>query len=296
MHKVKWLLFCCAVAAAVFSCTPRLASTPHPIAPAGEGLTLVVADSKSSSSETEGLPSGPAPPGSGSVDSGDEEEQQPITIADPLEPFNRAMFQFNDKLYFWVLKPVGQAYSRVVPEAARISVQNFFSNLTFPIRFVNCVLQANFNGAAIELSRFTVNTLLGIGGLFDPASSQEMKLVKQDADFGQTLGVYGVGQGVFLTWPFFGPSTPRDTLGRAGDWFLDPVTYLTPWYAPYGVKTADRVNDVSLRIGDYEALKEAAIDPYIALRDAYLQYRQRKVDRGTAKSLGGKPQPPPGPP
>jgi phospholipid-binding lipoprotein MlaA len=175
-------------------------------------------------------------------------------------------------------------------------VRDFFSNVTFPIRFVNCLLQANFNGATIELSRFTVNTLLGLGGLFDPASSQEMKLVKQDADFGQTLGVYGVGQGIFLTWPVFGPSTPRDTVGLAGDWVVNPMTYLSPWYLPYFLKSYDRVNEVSLRIGDYEALKEAAIDPYLALRDAYLQYRQKKVDVARARSLGDKPQSPPGPP
>ncbi|HYR02065.1 MAG TPA: MlaA family lipoprotein, partial [Syntrophobacteria bacterium] len=101
---------------------------------------------------------------------------------------------------------------------------------------------------------------------------------------------------IFLTWPFFGPSTARDTVGLAGDWFLDPVTYLTPWYVPYGVKSYDRVNEVSLRIGDYEALKEAAIDPYLALRDAYLQYRQKKVEARGARTIEGKPELPPGPP
>ena len=231
-----------------------------------------------------------------SLDYVEEGEERAPTVADPLEPFNRAMFHFNDKLYFWVLKPVAQGYQDVVPEGARISVRNFFSNVVFPIRFVNCLLQGNFNGAAIELSRFTVNALLGLGGLFDPASSQEMKLIKQDADFGQTLGVYGLGQGIFLTWPILGPSTPRDTVGLAGDWVVNPITYLSPWYVPYALKSYDRVNEVSLRIGDYEALKEAAIDPYLALRDAYLQYRQKKVEAARARSLGGKAEPPPGPP
>jgi phospholipid-binding lipoprotein MlaA len=231
-----------------------------------------------------------------SLDYVEEGEERAPTVTDPLEPFNRAMFHFNDKLYFWVLKPVARGYNEVMPEGARISVRNFFSNVVFPIRFVNCLLQGNFNGAAIELSRFTVNTLLGLGGLFDPASSPEMKLMKQEADFGQTLGVYGLGQGIFLTWPIFGPSTPRDTVGLAGDWFVNPITYLPPWYVPYALKSYDRVNEVSLRIGDYEALKEAAIDPYLALRDAYLQYRQKKVEAARARSLGGKAEPPPGPP
>lgn len=200
-------------------------------------------------------------------------------IADPLEPFNRAIYHFNDKLYFWLLKPVAQGYGKVVPEPARVGVSNFFANLAFPIRFVNCLLQANFEGAAAELGRFTVNTLWGIGGFLDPASGKEIDLSKQDEDFGQTLGVYGVGQGFFINWPLFGPSSPRDTLGLFGDGFLNPTAYLTPWYAGAGAKGYNIVNETSLRIGDYESLKEAAIDPYVAIRDAYVQYRLKKVSR-----------------
>jgi phospholipid-binding lipoprotein MlaA len=200
-------------------------------------------------------------------------------IADPLEPFNRAMFHFNDKLYFWVLKPVAQGYSVVVPEPARVSVSNFFTNLAFPIRFVNALLQANLTGAAAELGRFTVNTLWGIGGLLDPASSREIALEKQDEDFGQTLGVYGLGPGFFINWPVFGPSSPRDTIGRVGDGFLSPIAYLTPWYAAAGARATDMVNATSLRIGDYEAIKAAAIDPYVAMRNAYAQYRLQKIQR-----------------
>jgi phospholipid-binding lipoprotein MlaA len=202
-----------------------------------------------------------------------------VEIADPLEPFNRAMYLFNDKLYFWVLKPVAQGYGKVVPEPARVSVSNFFSNLAFPIRFVNCLLQANFTGAATELGRFMVNTLWGIGGLLDPAASKDISLAKQDEDFGQTLGSYGLGQGFFITWPLFGPSSLRDTVGLAGDGFLAPVTYMSPWYAGAGTRVVDRVNEASLKIGDYESLKEAAIDPYVAIRDAYVQYRLKKVNR-----------------
>lgn len=200
-------------------------------------------------------------------------------IADPLEPFNRAMYHFNDKLYFWLLKPVAQGYGKVVPEAARVGVSNFFANLAFPIRFVNCLLQANFEGAAAELGRFTVNTLWGVGGFLDPASSKDINLSKQDEDFGQTLGAYGLGQGFFINWPIFGPSSPRDTVGLVGDGFLTPYTYLSPWYAGAGTRGYDMVNDTSLKIGDYESLKGAAIDPYVAIRDAYVQYRLKKVNR-----------------
>ena len=206
-------------------------------------------------------------------------EEVAITISDPIEPFNRAVYQFNDKLYFWVLKPVAQGYNKVVPEVARVSVSNFFSNITFPIRFVNCLLQANFDGAARELGRFMVNTVLGVGGLMDPASRKDADLEKQDNDFGQTLGVYGVGQGFYIMWPILGPSSPRDTVGLVGDSFLNPVNYVTPWEAAAGISVYNKVNDTSLKIGDYEALKEAAIDPYVAIRDVYAQSRHKKIQK-----------------
>jgi len=213
-------------------------------------------------------------------------EVEKATIADPLEPFNRAMYHFNDKLYFWVLKPVAQGYSKAVPEKARVGVSNFYTNLSFPIRFVNSLLQANFEGAASELGRFIINTVWGIGGLLDPASSKEINLSKQTEDFGQTLGVYGVGQGFYIHWPLLGPSSPRDTLGTVGDVFLYPSIYFGPWYVWAGSRVYERVNDTSLQIGDYEAIKEAAIDPYVAVRDAYVQYRLKMI-----KHKGGPPPP-----
>jgi phospholipid-binding lipoprotein MlaA len=219
------------------------------------------------------------------VEEGGEEVK--AGIADPLEPFNRAMYHVNDKLYFWVLKPLAQGYRTIVPEVARVSVGNFFSNITFPVRFVNCLLQANFRGAARELGRFVINTLWGIGGLLDLASREDINLPKQDEDFGQTLGVYGVGQGFYINWPIWGPSSPRDTLGTVGDFFLHPFAYYPdPWVVSTGLRGYEKVNDTSLRIGDYESLKEAAIDPYIAIRDAYVQYRLNKV-----KEKGGNPSP-----
>jgi phospholipid-binding lipoprotein MlaA len=114
-----------------------------------------------------------------------------------------------------------------------------------------------------------------------------LNIPKRDADLGQTLGVYGVGQGLYVVWPVLGPSSARDSVGIVGDFFLYPVSYITPWYAWLGVRGYEEINDASLRIGDYESLKEAAIDPYVALRDAYDQYRQKKVE-----VRKGKPEPP----
>jgi len=220
----------------------------------------------------------------------DEAAGEKAQIADPIEPFNRAMYHFNDKLYFWALKPIAQGYNMVVPEVARISVKNFFSNLRFPGRFVSCLLQADFSGAAGEFGRFTINTVWGIGGLLDPSSNKELDLQKQDTDLGQTLGVYGVGQGFYIVWPILGPSSPRDSVDVVGDYFLYPVSYINPWYASIGVRGYEEVNGTSLRIGDYESLKDAAIDPYIALRDAYVQYRLKKVEQRRLKLAPSKPE------
>ena len=220
---------------------------------------------------------------------GNGEQEEIAMIPDPLESFNRAMFRFNDKLYFWVLKPVAQGYKKVVPEAPRVGVKNFFSNLKFPIRFVSCLLQADFSGAAAEFGRFAVNTIWGVGGLLDPASRKQLNIPKKEADLGQTLGVYGLGQGFYLVLPVLGPYSARDSIGIAGDYFLYPVSYITPWYDGLAVRAYETVNDTSLRIGDYEFIKEAAIDPYVALRDAYSQYRQKKVEEGRGKPAPPKP-------
>jgi phospholipid-binding lipoprotein MlaA len=214
-------------------------------------------------------------------------EEEIATIPDPLEPFNRAMHHLNDKLYFWALKPVAQGYKKVVPEGPRVSVKNFFSNLRFPIRFLSFLLQADSKGAAKELGRFAVNTIWGVGGLLDPASGKQLNIPKKEADLGQTLGIYGLGQGFYIVWPILGPYSARDSVDIAGDYFLYPVSYISPWYAGLGVSVYEKVNDTSLRIGDYESLKEAAIDPYVALRDAYAQYRQKMVE-----AARGKPTPP----
>ncbi len=114
-------------------------------------------------------------------------------IADPLEPWNRAMFTVNDKLYFWVLKPVAKGYSAIVPEWGRVRVKNIFQNITMPVRFVNNLLQLKIKGAGTELLRFVFNTTAGVGGMFDVAKNIDLEA--QDEDLGQTLGVFGIGNG-----------------------------------------------------------------------------------------------------
>ena len=208
----------------------------------------------------------------------EEKEGEAVRIADPIAPWNKAMYHFNDKLYFWVLKPVAQGYSAVMPEDMRISFSNFFSNLTTPIRFVASLLQFKVKDAGNELIRCVYNSTAGIGGLADVAKT-DLGISRKEEDLGQTLGRYGIGQGFYIVWPFLGPSSLRDSVGTVGDWFLDPVTYVNPFFFDsLGIRTFDKVNTVSLHIGDYEDLKKSAIDPYVSLRDAYIQYRKKKVD------------------
>ena len=196
-------------------------------------------------------------------------------LDDPLEPMNRAFFEFNDRLYFWVLKPVARGYSVVLPEPARVGISNFFTNLTFPVRFVNCLLQAKIEGACNEFGGFLVNSIAGMGGFFDVA--KEMGFKKYDEDLDQSLAKFGFGPGFYVNLPLLGPSTLRGTFSSVGDGFLDPIWYLDSSGARWAAESVNVVNRTSLSIGDYESLKKAALDPYVALRDAYYQNRLKKI-------------------
>ena len=198
------------------------------------------------------------------------------SMPDPIEPFNRLMFQVNDKLYFYFFKPVAKGYSFVVPEDARVSVSNFFSNIATPIRLANCLLQGKITDASNEFTRFCLNSIYGIGGLFDPARNY-WDIPKKNEDFGQTMGHYGAGPGFYLVLPFFGPSSLRDGVGTLVDFLPDPMTYLLNTFEYCAVDGGVRVNYTSLHIGDYEQIKREAIDPYIFIKDAYAQHRAGQI-------------------
>ena len=207
-----------------------------------------------------------------------EEDQDKVRVADPLAFWNRAMFHFNDKFYFWVLKPVAKGYRAAVPSTVRIGARNFFTNLTTPIRLVNCILQWKWQAANAESVRFLLNSTVGVLGFGNPAKKYP-ELNPSEEDSGQTLGAYGIGNGFYIVWPFLGPSTLRDSVGLVGDFFLNPVFYVKPMEAAVGIKAYEIVNETSFKIGDYESLKKAAINPYDALRDAYIQHRKSKVKK-----------------
>ena len=210
------------------------------------------------------------------------DEADIIEVYDPLEPLNRGIFWFNDKVYFLALKPVARGW-RHAPEPLRISVKNFFQNLSTPVRFLNAGLQGKFRAAGTELTRFFTNTTLGIGGLFDPAKEHFGQYL-QDEDTGQTLGFHGIGSGPYIVLPLLGPSNLRDGVGLFADTYLDLAWYL--WgdhkaddnYDYVGARTADTINEVSLDKDTYEGVKRDALDPYLFIRDGYAQYRRNKIN------------------
>ena len=197
-------------------------------------------------------------------------------IADPLEPWNRLMFNLNDILYFWVAKPCAQTCKKVVPSPVRLGIRNFFQNLTTPVRYVNCLLQGKGKKAGNELDRFIINSTAGVLGFGDPAADRYGKKPAQE-DLGQTLAALGLENGFYLVWPLLGPSTLRDSAGKVGDIFLNPVFYVKPSETRLGISVGKRVNESTFHIGEYESFKESALDPYIALRETYIQYRNKKI-------------------
>jgi len=209
----------------------------------------------------------------------DEEWDVSPTIADPLEPLNRLFFHFNDKLYYWLLKPVARTYAAILPVELRISIGNFFDNLQAPGRAVNSLLQGEIKDSSIEVARFVLNSTAGIYGFGDFAGDV-LELRSSEEDTGQTLGYYGMGGVFYIVWPFLGPSNVRDSLGKMGDAYLHPIILIdVDWEVTVGLWTLDRVNYTSLTLGDYELFTETALDPYTAVKDAYQQYREGQIKK-----------------
>lgn len=195
---------------------------------------------------------------------------------DPLQPFNRAMFAFNDTFDDHVLEPAARGWDFVLPHRAQTSIANFYDNLLFPIHFVNNVLQGEIDPAAIALTRFAINTTLGLGGLFDPATSLELPI--QRADFGQTLGKWGVPGGPYLVWPLWGSSNFRDTVGLLVDGYLGVATFFVDVPILLGSTALNAVNTRSLNLEAVDTVRQASLDLYVAARDAYQQQRLEAIE------------------
>jgi phospholipid-binding lipoprotein MlaA len=200
---------------------------------------------------------------------------------DPWERMNRATYAFNDKFDKALFRPVASGYRNAVPHVVQTGIRNAFNNVDTTIVMLNDLLQGQPTAFMHDTSRLLVNTVLGIGGLFDPATA--MGLEKGDRDFGQTLGKWGVGAGPYLVLPFLGPSDVRDTFGRTADAFSTPRAYIRNNYWSYGSWLLEKV-DTRSRYLDADRVIDSAYDPYAFLRNAYLQNRAFKVRGGASQS------------
>ena len=196
---------------------------------------------------------------------------------DPLEPINRVAHQFNEDLDRALLRPIARSYARVMPEPVQIGVSNVFFNAKYPVTMVNNALQGKFVPAFSDLGRITLNTTLGIGGLFDPATA--VGLERYDEDFGQTLGAWGVPSGIYVVVPFLGPYTLRDGIGSIVDDFAEPRSYLEDDSTRYGLWAGDKF-DRRVRLLDADAVLDRTGDSYAFIRSAYLQRREFLVKDG----------------
>jgi len=188
------------------------------------------------------------------------------------------MHSFNDTVDKNVLKPVAQGYDFIMPAPASKGVSNFFSNLNEITVIINDVLQFKMMQAFEDTSRFAINSTIGIVGLMDVASDFGFK--KNNEDFGQTLGAWGISPGPYLVLPFLGPRDVRDTVGLVGDFYTDPVTYVKGPDARNPIMATRIIDDRANLLKAEKVLDEAAIDEYAYIRDAYLQRRQNLVHDG----------------
>ena len=193
---------------------------------------------------------------------------------DPWEGLNRRVHTFNNAVDRTIAKPLAKAYVKVVPRPVRLGVSNFFHNLGQPVSALNALLQGKPGQAAQSLGRFVINSTLGIGGIFDPAS--DAKLPNKSEDFGQTLGVWGWKTSRYVELPLFGPRTVRDTFGLVGDGQLSPIRQVEDDKTRVFLQGLQLV-DVRTQLFAVDSMREGAVDDYALVRDAWLQRRNYQI-------------------
>jgi phospholipid-binding lipoprotein MlaA len=200
---------------------------------------------------------------------------------DPWERMNRSIYIFNDHLDRAVLRPAARGYQAITPNFVQTGIRNALDNLNYPVVMLNDLLQAQFKAFVNDTARLLLNTILGVGGLFDPATG--VGLDKNDRELGQTFGKWGIPKGPYVVLPFFGASDVRDAFGKLGNDFSSPRQYIRNDYWNYGLFVVDEV-DARARLLPYDKLINSAYDPYAFIRNAYLQNRDFKVHGSAAHS------------
>jgi len=197
---------------------------------------------------------------------------------DPLEPLNRAVYGFNDVVDRSVVRPLARGYNAVTPAPVNRGVTNFFNNLDDVRSALNNLLQFKVGRAFSTVGRVVVNSTVGVLGFIDVASN--MDLPRYEEDFGQTLGVWGLGSGPYIVLPFLGPSNGRDSVGLVVDWFTDPILLVEDDAVRWGLRGLDVVDTRADLLNASRVLEQAALDPYAFVRDAFLQRREDQIYDG----------------
>jgi phospholipid-binding lipoprotein MlaA len=218
-------------------------------------------------------------PGQVPVDPLDEYEV--AEVSDPLEPLNRGMFWCNDQLYTFIFRPISKGYEIILPKPVRKGVDNVFENVKYPVRFVNCALQGKFKRAGKETGKFFVNTIGGVGGIFNPAEKIPALANVPAEDTAQTFASWGIPHGPYIVLPLLGASSVRDTVGLAGDYALNPVNW--PYLYWYGARSehdwvtvppsANTLRSMPAQLETYDTATKDAVDPYLSVRSTYMQNR-----------------------
>lgn len=222
----------------------------------------------------------------------DEEEDEYAlpAVSDPFERVNRSVFKFNDGVYRHVVRPITRGYEAVTPAPLRRGLISFFDNVKFPVRFAGCLLQGKLDRAAAETGKFVVNSTAGVGG-FIKVSDRFPKLRVPEEDIGQALGKWGLPPGPFIVLPILGPANPRELVGRAGDYVLTPTSWsrgsIVPedlqvmnemsWEWRLGISALDALSAFPEILSAYETFSKSAVDPYVAFRNGFLQYREAVI-------------------
>jgi phospholipid-binding lipoprotein MlaA len=192
-------------------------------------------------------------------------------VSDPFEPVNRTIFRFNEFADKYVARPVAKGYQFIFPSIIRTGVNNFFDNISYPVDILNAALQGKFKQAGLDTSRLIINSTIGVLGIMDPATG--VGLAKNNEDFGQTFGVWGIPQGPYIMVPFFGPRTIRSGAGDLAGIYVNPQFWLFSSSVQTKLNILWLIHERSTLIGIDEEVRRA-FDPYAFVRDAYLQNRQ----------------------
>ncbi len=249
---------------------PTQADTPPAAAAVDTGSRAPTTDAATDAAAT-------APGGDNDFDAlyGTSDNSRSAAAYDPWEPFNRKVHGFNNAVDRGIARPLATAYTHVVPRFARTGVSNFFSNLRAPLTITNQLLQGRPADAWDSLGRFLMNSTLGVGGLFDPAS--KAMVPRRNEDFGQTLGAWGWRRSRYVELPFFGPRTVRDVFGLAGDIPLSPIRRIESDKYRIGLQGLQLV-DTRAQLLAIDDLRDTAVDEYALVRDAWMQRRNYQIE------------------